>query len=351
MSTKAPNPLLVFLNSKKDKLVAAVPRTFQAVLTFESILQGIAIALEDPKTGPALSRCSPESIYSSLITVLRLGLDPSPIRGQAYLIPRGRECTAMIGSRGKIELAYRSGMITKIVTQCIYANDDIEIDLANGEVVHKITKAQLLDDTDPGPAIAAYARVWIKGSNEPLTELLRRRDFEKIKNGSKSPAYVSYEDEMFRKAVLGRALKRCPSSAELMEVLNRDVDISETAIPARVSLHADVIENEPTPAALPDYGTAEEVDAELSRMAEPVHVVEPPKPAPIPTPKPTFDGALPTPDQLRAEIADLEKRIDFKVMSAERERFGFLPLKPIDSRTGEAKLTQYRDALRARVAS
>lgn len=276
----AAHPILVFLNAKKEKLVAAVPRTFQAALTWESIVQGVAIALEDPKNGHKLGACRPETVYHSLITILRLGLDPAPVRQQAFLVPRKGECTALIGAQGKIELAYRSGQITKIVVQCVYADDDIEIDLATGDVVHRITREQLMSDRDPGPPIAAYARIWIRGTDQPITELMRRRDLLKIKriaaSGGDTPAWKNWEEEMFRRSVLNRALKRAPKSIELMEVLNREVSLEEHE-PSLV----DVIDAEP-PAevrALPEHIDAqvEDVEAELAKLKskEPVSTRKP----------------------------------------------------------------------------
>lgn len=278
--------ILAYLNTKRAMLTAAVPRTFQSALTWESIVQSLGASLNDPKNGANLRRCKPESIYLALIKILRLGLDPAPELGQAYLIPRGQECTALIGAQGKIELAYRSGRIDKIVCQVVYAEDHIEIDLAEGTIVHRVTKEQLLDSQEPGEPIAAYARIWVKGAAQPTLELMRMFEFERIRTvagSANSPSYKNYYTEMWRRSVLNRALKRAPKSTELSEAL-RDFDLApvdRTAVddePAGGDAppQRDVVDPDADPpfaqgqppgaAALEDKRGADTIEAQLSAL-------------------------------------------------------------------------------------
>lgn len=226
------HPVFALLQSKKGALTGAVPKTMRAGLTWEAIVQGVGLAMEKNST---LVKCHPQTIYTSLLTILRLGLDPSGLTQQAYLVPfynsraKRHECQAIIGQQGKIELAYRSGQIDRIITAVIYENDDCEFNLADGTLSHTFD----LRGDDRGGIVAAYARVWIRGSAHPVTELMTYAEFGKIKaaaarrNRDKlSPAYREWEGEMFRRSVLNRALKRCPKSADLAEVLQREAEIT-----------------------------------------------------------------------------------------------------------------------------
>lgn len=268
------HPTIVFLNQKKDAILGAVPQTFRAALTWERIMQSVGMALAK---NPKLGDCEPHTVYTSLLEILGKGLDVG-MDGQAYLVPYKGQCTAMIGAQGKIELAYRSGMIDKIVCQVVYEGDTIEMDLADGSIRHPMSKEYLVaiaEDADArGAMIAAYARVWVKGVHEPMLELMTLGDFKKIKaaamerTGKLGPAYKLWESEMFRRSVLNRALKRAPKSRDLMEVLNRETELEEVD-PLNV-IDADTARPQAAQAsahALPDHGEPEDVEAELAKVA------------------------------------------------------------------------------------
>lgn len=277
-----PHPALVFLNAKKDHLLAAVPKTLAAALTWERIMQAVGMALAKSEQ---LQRCSPESIYRSVLDIIGKGLDIG-MDGQAYLVPFKGECTPMIGAQGKIELAYRSGLIDKIVCQVVYENDTIDIDLANGTVEHPMTidyLRRIAKEGGRGDMLAAYSRIWVKGVSEPILELMTVNEFEKIKadaskrtGGKLSPAYKEWPSEMFRRSVLNRGLKRAPKSRDLMDVLNREMELEGEPVS---TVNRDVVDADAaTPAALADHGEQEDLEAKLERFKERerVTVDEPP---------------------------------------------------------------------------
>jgi len=225
------SPVLGFLTTKKAALLGAVPRTLAGALTWESIIQGVGLAIAG---NPKLAECDPASVYISLLHIVRLGLDPSGMTQQAYLVPfwDGRRkcnvCTPMIGQQGKIELAYRSGRISRIITGVIHERDEYALNLADGSLSHSID----LLAPDRGKAVGAYCRIWLEGNPDPILEVMTLADFEKIKaaankknKGKLSPAYKAWPEEMWRRSVLSRALKRAPKSADLLEVMSAESDL------------------------------------------------------------------------------------------------------------------------------
>src|SRR5690348_17232438 len=54
-----------------------------------------------------LRRCTPESVYGSLILAAQIGLEPGGIKGEAYLVPFKGKCTLIPGWRGLVKLALR----------------------------------------------------------------------------------------------------------------------------------------------------------------------------------------------------------------------------------------------------
>lgn len=264
---------IVALDRRKDQILASVPSTFRAQLTFDRIRAAVASAIAK---SDKLAACSPSSIYMSVLEIVGKGLDIG-MDGQAYLVPFRGECTPLIGAQGKIELAYRSGMIDRIVCQVLFENDEFELDLANGSVEHKLTKdylVRLAKGEGRGEMLGAYARIWVKGAAEPMLELMTIDQFQKIVDGAKrrsggrlSPAYTEWPDEMLRRSTLNRALKRAPKSRDLMEVLNREMELEgdDSSVPESFTAPAPDLAAA-APAALPDHG---EVESELDRFREP----------------------------------------------------------------------------------
>jgi recombination protein RecT len=256
--------ILSKMKAKRGAIAAAVPQTFRGALTYESIMQAVGLACERSEN---LRKCDPETVYTSVLFLVRMGLDVSGYTGEAYLVPfynsrTGRhECTPMVGQQGKIAMAYRSGKIDRILTGVAHAADDYEFDLATGFLRHSFDPTL----TDRGPAVFGWARVWVKGSADPITEIMPAADFQKIEDAAKkknrgklSPAYKQWRDEMFRRSVLSRALKRSPKSTDIAEVLNRESAFHANANPidvewmeADTSAPADVIDAEHVEAAPP----------------------------------------------------------------------------------------------------
>lgn len=221
-------PVMGFLSSKQAAILGAVPRTLKAQLTWTYVIQGVALAISN---NPKLAECNPHSVYTSVLHIIRLGLDPSGMTQQAYLVPfwdnrkNSQVCTPMIGQQGKIELAYRSGKITKIITQVVHEFDNFTHNLGDGSLSHSIN----LREPQRGKAIAAYCRIWLVSNPDPLLEIMTLADFERIKatankrnKGKLSPAYKAWPEEMWRRSVLGRALKRAPKSADLLDALTEE---------------------------------------------------------------------------------------------------------------------------------
>lgn len=231
--TKGPDApqALVLVNQKRGALEAAIPKTMVGALSWERIVQSVGMALNANET---LRKCAPATVYQSVLQIVGKGLDLG-MDGHAYLVPfydtksKSFVCTAMIGSRGKMELAYRSGRVDRLLCNVVHMHDEFDVDMASGKMKHR---PAIYDE--PGETVAAYARVWLKGVAEPVSELMTRREFQKIidaasakNNGKLSPAYTNWPDEMFRRSVLNRLLKRIPTSRDLADVLRAEFELEE----------------------------------------------------------------------------------------------------------------------------
>lgn len=158
-----------------------------------------------------LQKASPSSVYAALITSAQLGLEPSGVRGEAYLVPFKGECTLIPGYRGLIKLALQSTMVKSIDAQLVYEADKFRVWLGTrNEIEHEP------NFDEGGGIIAAYAVAELTTGGKVI-EVMGRLELETIKEfaaaqraGNAGPAYENWEDQMFRKAPIRRLCKRLP---------------------------------------------------------------------------------------------------------------------------------------------
>jgi len=93
-------------------------------------------------TNPALQECNAGTILSCALLGESLELSPSPQLGQYYLVPFNDKATFILGYKGYIQLAIRSGQYKKLNVVAIkkgelvkfdYLNEEIEINLIQDE--------------------------------------------------------------------------------------------------------------------------------------------------------------------------------------------------------------------------
>lgn len=198
---------------------------------------------------PKLSRCTPESFTSCMMTLSQLGLEPDGRR--AYLIPYENtkagtvECTLMLDYKGIVSLVMRTGIVSNIHADVVCENDIFEYDL--GEI-----KKHSIDFRKPrGSVYAVYCIVTFKDGSKKA-EAMSSIDIEAVRRKSPSGNSIPWKDhwnEMAKKTVFKRLSKWIPlEGAEPEKVddyervnaaividdlqFERHAEIEETALPA-----------------------------------------------------------------------------------------------------------------------
>lgn len=73
---------------------------------------------------------NPSSMFASILAGAEIGLIPSDMLGEFYLIPRKIDgkltVTPLIGYKGLHNIILRSGEVTKVHTECVYEGDEFE---------------------------------------------------------------------------------------------------------------------------------------------------------------------------------------------------------------------------------
>jgi len=268
------------------------------------------------RTTPKLGECDPMSLLGGLMTCAGLGLEPNTIMGHAYLIPfknnrKGiTEVQLVVGYKGLIDLARRSGHITSISANIHYSDDDVwEYEEGTEARLRHIPGAQ------EGDKRHAYAIAKFRDGGHAYV-VLPWAKVMKIRNGSlgwqtavkfnatdRNP-WKSHEDEMAKKTAIRALAKYLPLSVEFRDALTVDggkADFAAFAINPAEQLDA-------TPDDEDDRtidGEASELDADQTKdqAADGLMVGEKPK-AVQKQAKPAAAEKKPDPETAERDVAE-----------------------------------------------
>lgn len=234
------------------------------------------IVMSECRKVPALLKCSPQSFYGAVLQCAQLGLEPGSALGHCYLLPFGNgkdtqgrpNAQLIIGYRGMIDLARRSGQIVSINAYCVYAHDDFNYELGLHPDIHHVPSAL----ADRGALTHVYAVAVLKDGGVQF-EVMSRAEIEKVRNTSKAGkngAWVSHFDEMAKKTVIRRLFKYLPVSIEAA----RAVEVDEKSDRGEAVSAVDVLDGVANEKDLPPevFEPVEQVDESTPAPAE---VVDP----------------------------------------------------------------------------
>lgn len=203
--------------------------------SFQSLLpKGMDAAwfLSEVKTAvvraPKLLECDRMSVFDALTTCAQLGLSPSGRLGSAYLLPFGGKCTLVIGYKGFVDLAYRSGEVVGFGAQVVHEEDDFDYSEGFGVQIHRHVRCE---EANPGPLRYVYAWAEMRGGYK-VSVLMLRREVLAIKAaapGAKkadSP-WHTHEAEQWKKTAIRRLIKLLPLSPQKAAGLSRAQEVED----------------------------------------------------------------------------------------------------------------------------
>lgn len=187
----------------------------------------VRLLLTAANTNPELFDCDPRSFLAAGVQAAQLGLEPNDARGLAYLLPyrdkrRGRVVNLIIGYRGMMDLARRSGMVSSINAFPVFEGDRFEYRLGLDPHLEHVPGDH---DEDPAKLTHVYAVARVNG--DPQFVVLTRRQIDKVKaqsqgaSSSYSPWNTHYV-EMALKTAIRRLCKYLPQTVELATALASD---------------------------------------------------------------------------------------------------------------------------------
>lgn len=218
---------LDYLNNDKFKaqLAAALPK-------FLDTDHFVRSAITEFRLNPQLAECSVPSVLGYFMQAAACGLEPASMLGQCYAVPfrngktGQRECQFIVGYRGMLSIARRSGEISSVVAECVYEKDEFSIEYGmEPKLIHKP-----YIEGDPGAFKGAYVVVRFKGEGvDPVIKYMPKAEIDKRRNRSKasgSGPWVTDYDEMAKKTVFRSVFKWLPISIEQIQATTTDGSVS-----------------------------------------------------------------------------------------------------------------------------
>lgn len=238
------NDAAPLVKAPKEAKTLAVPPALRAMLTggdlsaIQAALPAamkprvddfVRVALVDIPRNQALAKVAeqnPASIVVALLDCARVGLRPG-VLGEAYLVPYGQTCQAILGYRGLQKLAMASGLVRSVEAQCVYEADDCEITQGDAPSVRHVPSLDA--ERDEAHCRGAYVVADLM-SGQRLVEWMSKAEIARIRGRSRASGngpWVSDWTEMARKTVIRRLAKRLPMPDDFAP-FDRGADVIES---------------------------------------------------------------------------------------------------------------------------
>ena len=199
------------LESQKTEIARALPMALDSN-------RYVRIVQTELRKNPALMRCEPTSFLGAVITAAQLGLEFGPL-GQAYLVPfknHGRdEIQLIIGYKGWLALAHRSGKIASISARAVHQNDTFDYQFGLDEtLLHRPAEGER------GPTTHYYCVAKTKDGGVVFAVMTKhevevhRDRYAKKRNNEIVGPWATHFDEMALKTVFKKVFTWLPMTTE-----------------------------------------------------------------------------------------------------------------------------------------
>jgi recombination protein RecT len=193
--------------------------------------------LAELRRSPELLDCSPASLVGACLLAARLGLDTGPL-GLVYLVPHKGRVDFVIGYRGYVALAYRSGQVKDVAAALVYEGESFEYRQGTRPFLDHVPTPSL----EARDIAAAYAVARLR-SGGSVFAVIYEAEWERARKASETGSknegpWAEHRGSMIRKTAVRRLQPMLPQSALLARAVERDdapapelAELTETAVP------------------------------------------------------------------------------------------------------------------------
>ena len=186
------------------------------------------LAISTVNTTPKLAQCDAPSLLSCVMKCSALGLEPSAVDGlgRAYILPykskTGMHAQMIIGYKGMIDLARRSGQIKDISARAVYEGDEFDYSFGLEERLEHRPSGKRREAGEKPTHVYCVAHFADGGH---YIDVMTYQEVEAIRRRSKAadngPWVTDYE-AMAKKTVVRRAFPYLPVSVEAQSAAAAD---------------------------------------------------------------------------------------------------------------------------------
>lgn len=225
---ESPKSISAALAQLKPQIAMALPRHM-------SPDRMLRIILTEMRVQPKLFQCEQKSLFGAVIQAAQLGLEPGSALGQCYLIPFENkkkqiiEAQLMLGYRGMVELAWRSGKIASLESHIVYEDDEFKQHLGSAKMlIHNPNDDASRRHQD---IKGAYAMAeFVNGGKQWIW--MRIKEIEQMRSRSRakdSGPWVTDYEAMVRKTPMRQLFKWLPISVDMLQTVADAVTL-DTAV-------------------------------------------------------------------------------------------------------------------------
>lgn len=221
-------PLDALLLEMKPELEKALPQCRDKKEALDRVVRVIRTEIN---FNAELMECDKLSVIGAVCKSTELGLIPSNALGHAYLVPfndckrkDGKKVAQLIiGYRGFIELARRSGQILSINAYSVHDGDDFYFEYGLNPTITHRPRYDIRDSyaAEQDSLVFVYAVAELKGGGKQFV-VMHKSEIEKIRESSASgksgySPWAKHYEEMAKKTAIRRLFKLLPISLETAE--------------------------------------------------------------------------------------------------------------------------------------
>lgn len=254
-----------------DRIKAVMPEKMSPERMFQ-------LAMSAYNSTPQLAQCSTVSVLSCIMKCAALGLEPSAVDGlgRAYILPyRNKktgsyEATFIMGYKGMLDLARRSGEIESISARAVYEGDEFAYSYGLNENLNHIPS---LESKEGRELTHAYCIAKFKDGGHYFN-VLTREDIEKARKSSQAGSskfspWTTHYEQMAIKTAVRRAFPYLPVSITAQEAAAADDTTPDySSVLSPVIATADVIDSEPISEHTSSIETVAAVDTYTGEIKE-----------------------------------------------------------------------------------
>lgn len=135
---------------QSEQMQSQIARALPSLVSADHYVRTVITAV---RQNPKLAECDPTSLWGAVFLSAQLGLEPGPL-GYVYFIPRKGQVQWLLGYKGMIALARRTGILQTIYSRPVFEADDFEYAYGIEDTVLHRPKAV---EPDPDKLTHVYA--------------------------------------------------------------------------------------------------------------------------------------------------------------------------------------------------